>query len=87
VSDQLPVFLADSARVAAAALTAEQRTKLVFAIRCIQRDSELGLPYTVAGDVSGRTVVVPGDDAVPGMTLGYRIDGTQIRIVHIVAGP
>lgn len=85
--DGLPVLLADSARIAAAVLTDEQRKKLIYTIRCIQRDPELGKPYTLGDDVSGRVVVVPGDAAVPGMTLSYRIGATEIRIVHIVAGP
>lgn len=87
MSDRLPIYLEESARVVAIALLPEQRGRLLYTLRCIQRDPELGLPYTVGSDVSGRIVVVPGDSAVPGMTVGYRIRDTEIRVVHILAGP
>jgi len=87
VSDRLPLSLEDSARLAAIAMTAEQRKKLLYTLRCIELDPELGKPYTVGDDVSGRVVVVPGDEAVPGMTVGYRILPDEIVVVHIIAGP
>lgn len=87
MSDLPDIFLDDSARVAAIAMTPEQRKKLLYTLRCLRRDPEIGLPYTGGDDVSGRVVVVPGDDAVPGMTLSYRIGDEQIRIVNILVGP
>jgi hypothetical protein len=87
VSDRLPLSLEDAARVAAIVMTVEQRAKLLYTLRCIERDPELGKPYTVGRDVSGRIVVVPGDEAVPGMNIGYRILPDEIIVVHIIAGP
>lgn len=87
MSDLLDVFLDDSARVAAIAMTSGQRKKLLFSLRSLQRDPEIGKPYTAGDDVSGRIIVVPGDDAVPGMTLTYRIGEEQIRVVNILVGP
>jgi hypothetical protein len=87
VSDLLPLSLEDSARVSAIAMSPEQRKKLLYTLRCLQRDPEIGLPYTGGDDVSGRVVVVPGDDAVPGMNIVYRILEDEIIVVHILAGP
>jgi hypothetical protein len=87
VSDRLPLSLEDAARVAAIVMSAEQRAKLLYTLRCIERDPELGKPYTVGSDVSGRIVVVPGDEAVPGMNIGYRVLPGEIIVVHIIAGP
>lgn len=68
-------------------MTPEQRTKLKYALQCLRRDPEIGRPYTPGDDVSGRIIVAPGDDAVPGMTLSYRIGEEQIRVVNILVGP
>lgn len=87
MSDLVDIFLDDSARVAAIALSPEQRKKLLYTLRCLQRDPEIGKPYTAGDDVSGRVVVIPGDEAVPGMTLSYRIGEKEIRVVNILAGP
>ncbi|MCX4750945.1 hypothetical protein OG455_41425 [Kitasatospora sp. NBC_01287] len=87
MSDLPDIFLDDAARVAAIAMTPEQRKKLLHTLRSLQRDSEIGLPYTAGDDLSGRIIVVPGDDAVPGMTLSYRIGEEQIRVVNILVGP
>lgn len=87
MSDLPGLSLEDSARVAAIAMSPEQRGKLLYMIRCLRRDPEIGLPYTGGGDVSGRVVVVPGDDAVPGMNIIYRVLEEEIIIVHILVGP
>lgn len=87
MSDLLAISLEDSARVSAIAMTPEQRKKLIYTLQCLQRDPEIGLPYKAGGNVSGRVVVVPGDDAVPGMNIVYRILDAEIIVVHILAGP
>ncbi|WP_327066853.1 hypothetical protein [Kitasatospora sp. NBC_01302] len=87
MADLPSVFLSDAARVAVIGMPAEQRRKLVHTLRSLQRDPEIGLPHPLGGDMSGRVVVVPGDEAVPGMTLIYRIRAEEIRVVHILAGP
>lgn len=87
MSDLLPIFLDDAARVAAIAMTADQRKKLLYTLRCIQRDTGLGILYTAEGEATGRIIVVPGDDAVPGMTIAFRVGDTQVRVVNILAGP
>lgn len=87
MSDRRPLSLEDSARLAAMAMTADQRKKLIYTLRCIERDPELGKPYTAGSDVSGRIVVVPGDNAIPGMNIGYRVLPDEIIVVHIIAGP
>ncbi|MEV6977408.1 hypothetical protein [Kitasatospora sp. NPDC093806] len=87
MSDLLPVFLDDTVRPAVAGLTADQRRRFLHTLRSVRRDPELGLPYTPGDDVSGRVVTVPGDDATPGMTLGYRVGEDEIRIVLLLAGP
>ncbi|MDH6578007.1 hypothetical protein [Kitasatospora sp. MAP5-34] len=87
MSDLLDIFFDDAARLAVVGLTPEQRKRLLHTLRSIQRDPELGRPYTVGDDVSGRVVTIPGDEAVPGMTLGYRVGEAEIRIVLMLAGP
>ncbi|WP_328954757.1 hypothetical protein [Kitasatospora purpeofusca] len=87
MSDLLPVFLDDAVRPAVAGLTGDQRRRFLDALRSVRRDPELGLPYTTGDDVSGRIVVVPGDEATPGMTLGYRVGEDELRIVLLLVGP
>lgn len=87
MSDLPDVYLDDSARTVAVTLTPDQRRNLLHTLRRIQRDPEIGRPYTPGGDLSGRLVVAPGDRAVPGMTIVHRILDTEIRVVHILAGP
>ena len=87
MSDLPAISLEDSARVSAIAMSPDQRKKLLHTLRCLQRDPEIGMPYTAGDDMSGRVVVVPGDDAVPGMNIAYRILEAEIIVVHILAGP
>ncbi|GAA1402969.1 hypothetical protein GCM10009639_47050 [Kitasatospora putterlickiae] len=87
MSDLMPVFLDDAVRPAAAGLATDQRRRFLHTLLSIRRDPELGRPYTSGSDVSGRVVTVPGDDAAPGMTLGYRVGDGEIRIVLLLVGP
>ncbi|MER5353234.1 hypothetical protein ABT093_23230 [Kitasatospora sp. NPDC002551] len=87
MSDLRPLFLDDAVRPAVAGLTTDQRRRFLHTLRSIRRDPEPGLPYTPGDDVSGRVVTIPGDDAVPGMTLGYRVNAQEIRIVLVLVGP
>lgn len=48
MSDLPDVYLDDSARTVAVTLTPDQRRKLLHTLRSIQRDPEIGRPYTPA---------------------------------------